>query len=403
MPDIKTRIILNHGEWNEYSGKKAKAGEVVLVKVGTTQAKGQVAEPIWMMKVGDGSTAVQSLPWLVAPAADVYEWAKKANLDAADLPAIPGDKLGLTVTVTGSGNAITNASWDAAKNTITLTKGETFTTKTEFDNHTHVADDITDFETKVTTIVGGMGIASDEVVSDISDRLDTAEGEIDGLQTAVSTTIPGLINEKVSQSAYDAKIAELGKADSDLDTAVKAAQADATAAKTAIEAFLDESAATDDVINTLKEIQAGLDAGEASAESLLAEINKIKDGTTEVPKATNADTLDGKHANEFAEAGHNHDNVYSKLDHTHTVSEITDYATDVAAKIKVETDARVGAINGLQSQLDTVKGTADSALQQITTTENGGLKVTDKNKIDIDTSIVFVLDGGTASDLDSVG
>lgn len=34
-----------------------------------------------MMKIGDGTTTVQSLPWLVAPAADVHSWAKKSEAD----------------------------------------------------------------------------------------------------------------------------------------------------------------------------------------------------------------------------------------------------------------------------------------------------------------------------------
>lgn len=42
---------------------------------------------------------------------------------------------------------------------------------------------------------------------------------------------------------------------------------------------------------------------------------------------------------------------------------------------------------------------ADSALQEITTTENGGLKVTNKNQIDIDTDVTFVFDCGSASTL----
>lgn len=33
------------------------------------------------MKVGDGTTTVQSLPWLVAPAADVHTWAKKTEAE----------------------------------------------------------------------------------------------------------------------------------------------------------------------------------------------------------------------------------------------------------------------------------------------------------------------------------
>ena len=42
----------------------------------------------------------------------------------------------------------------------------------------------------------------------------------------------------------------------------------------------------------------------------------------------------------------------------------------------------------------------DDKLGEITTTANGGLKVTNKNQIDIDDSILFILDGGTAADLE---
>ena len=42
---------------------------------------------------------------------------------------------------------------------------------------------------------------------------------------------------------------------------------------------------------------------------------------------------------------------------------------------------------------------ADSALQEITTTANGGLKVTNKNQIDIDTNIVFVFNCGSSTEL----
>ena len=40
---------------------------------------------------------------------------------------------------------------------------------------------------------------------------------------------------------------------------------------------------------------------------------------------------------------------------------------------------------------------ADTALQEITTTANGGLIVTGKNKIDIDNTVTFVFDCGNAS------
>ena len=42
---------------------------------------------------------------------------------------------------------------------------------------------------------------------------------------------------------------------------------------------------------------------------------------------------------------------------------------------------------------------ADSALQEIKTTANGGLKVTNKNQIDIDTNVVFVFNCGSSTEL----
>lgn len=178
-------------------------------------------------------------------------------------------------------------------------------------------------------------------------------------------------------------------------------------------------------------------------------------------------TDSGKKATDFAEASHNHDGVYAPIDHKHdddyaakghkhTVSEIEDYATDVAGKIdaKISThststphlttedvngqidtklnaydtssiadgkyvaketyntftgqyaDDKQGIEKSIADEAD-ARADADTQLQaaidgklgEITTTTNGGLKVTHKNQIDIDDSIVFILDGGTAADL----
>lgn len=57
--------------------------------------------------------------------------------------------------------------------------------------------------------------------------------------------------------------------------------------------------------------------------------------------------------------------------------------------------------DGLASNYATAaQGTkADSALQEITTTANGGLKVTNKNQIDIDTDVVFVFNCGSSTEV----
>lgn len=141
---LNTRIQLKHGTLAEWQAGKynkteyLKAGEVAIVTLGTDvetnhPADGTNTHPV-LFKVGTGSHYFDALPWASALAADVYDWAKKPSLDANDLPNIPGAKFGLTVTVTGTGNAITAASWDATSKTITLTKGETFATKQELED-----------------------------------------------------------------------------------------------------------------------------------------------------------------------------------------------------------------------------------------------------------------------------
>lgn len=183
---LLTRIIMNHGEWASYAGKVARDGEVIYVKVGTTQAKGNVSEPIWMQKIGDGKTEVKNLPWVVAPAADVYEWAKKANPDWNDfdfttIPVIPGPSLGITVSVVGNGNAVTDASWDATTKTLTLTKGETFVTKSGFDGHTH---SITATDDDVIIATGG------ELSVDVKHKKELGEGESYTTATTEATQAP---------------------------------------------------------------------------------------------------------------------------------------------------------------------------------------------------------------------
>lgn len=161
---LNTRIQLKYDTWSNWSNNTVagKGGNLILKKgelgiceiPASTNAGQSTSEPVILFKVGtyDGvnentKTAFKDLPWISALAADVHAWAKKPTLDANDLPTIPvaklpeipGDKLGITVTVTGSGNAITNSSWDANTKTLTLTKGENFLKASEFHDTTYSA------------------------------------------------------------------------------------------------------------------------------------------------------------------------------------------------------------------------------------------------------------------------
>ena len=127
---LHTRIQLKYDTYANWTGDVGKAvvlkaGEVGICTIPAgTNAEGIQNPPHVMMKVGDGSTAFEALPWTSAKAADVHAWAKQASLP---------------VETTGEGNAVTAIAWDAAKNGLKVTLGEKFATAAELKA---VADDV---------------------------------------------------------------------------------------------------------------------------------------------------------------------------------------------------------------------------------------------------------------------
>lgn len=91
---LKTRIINKHASLADWQNSSLvlKEGEIALAKVTTAvkDDKGNIIYvPRYLMKVGEGGNKTfKDLQWLVAPASDVYAWAKKANLDLADIPTM---------------------------------------------------------------------------------------------------------------------------------------------------------------------------------------------------------------------------------------------------------------------------------------------------------------------------
>lgn len=82
---FNTRIQLKYDTWDNWTSTAGKTlvlkqGELATVYVpGNTNSGQTTNEPAFLMKVGDGTTKFESLPWVYAKAADVYEWAKAAT------------------------------------------------------------------------------------------------------------------------------------------------------------------------------------------------------------------------------------------------------------------------------------------------------------------------------------
>ena len=241
------------------------------------------------------------------------------------------------------------------------------------------------------------------------------------------------------------------------DAAIKAAKDAADSANAKIDAFMSNEAAVEGAIDTLVEINKYITEDTNAFTQLSASVEDVIDGTTPVAKATNADKaadadkLGGANASDYlkkadatgyadiltktdaaglyqakgnyatAEQGAKADtavqpaaldNYYTKAIADATFMDSNETSNAIDAKITAlnlattyepigaETRANAYA-DGLASNYATAAqgAKADSALQSITTTANGGLKITGTNQVDIDTDVIFVFNCGSASEV----
>lgn len=165
--------------------KYLKAGEAAVVVVDTWKldAQGnQILVPTCLMKIGDGNTKFDSLNWIAAQAADVYDWAKQsAFFTGEEITTTPPNDDGESYT----GNAYTSIEWDSTLNNgkggLKLVKGTQFATKAELDAALDAfggdLDAITDNNTKYTFSIPTEGDHAGELaVTEINYVNGEAEG-----------------------------------------------------------------------------------------------------------------------------------------------------------------------------------------------------------------------------------
>lgn len=237
-----------------------------------------------------------------------------------------------------------------------LVQAKTFTTTQTGGIRLDLAD--------LTEYVGAIPEASEatDIVGYIQEKTagiatDTALEELTGRVSKNETDIAGLVADHLvaaDKTELEGKIAEAAGA-------AGAAQGTADAAKAAIDAFLKEADATEKAVDTLKEIQAELAEGEASAASMLAEINALK----EIDNATQAE-LDAALVTVNGEIG-------KKADKT-TVEGIEGRvanleAIDVATKGYVD-QAETDAVNAAKSYTDGIDTALKARLDALESTDH---------------------------------
>lgn len=185
-----------------------------------------------------------------------------------------------SVEVTGDGNAITAAVYDAAGRKLTLTKGATYMTAADVDG-------------KISTAVGALGsdaegnayanvkdyvdaktsgIATDTALSELAGKVSTAEGEIDALQTAIAD------GGSVANAIADAK-----KAGTDAATSAAAAQATADSKTTMAEVEAKNYATKTEAQGYANAKDTAISAAKAAADAAQADVDALEGKVGTVP------------------------------------------------------------------------------------------------------------------------
>lgn len=188
-----------------------------------------------------------------------------------------------SVEVTGEGNAITAAAYDASGRKLTLTKGATYMTAADVDS-------------KISTAVGTLGndaeghayanvkayvdaktsgIASDAALTALSGRVDTAEGKITALENANKEGGAVANAIKNAQDAADAAQTAADNAKAAADTA----QADVNTLKGKVGTIAEGKT----VAGLISDVQKAADDAQADADAAQADVNALKGKVGAVP------------------------------------------------------------------------------------------------------------------------
>lgn len=418
-----------------------KAGEIAFAteSIDTTVDGVAIKQPIVLAKIGDGSKTFSQLPYsFYAKASDVHAWAKAAKapdeLDTKYSFALVDGKLQITETtytdgVAGAPNVLplidvaTQEELNAVEAALNTKIGDLTTLSTE--KKTNLVEAIN--EVRQAVEVGGTGsVVSVGKAHDDANKQTTYTVKQGGNDVAEAIIVPDAYDDTslaakvaANETAIANETTRATGAEELLGERLTATEGVANSAKSAIDAFLNENAVSDNVVNTLKEIQEGLDAGEESAASLLAEINKLKDGTTPAGKAT-ADAAGNVITETYATKTALEEEV-NKIVAGTTVAGKAMYATyDQKGSVIDETYATKEDMNSLGVEVTSMSGVirgygdivthnvaefataaqgakANSAIQSVTSVAGNGITATTTNNavvIDWDSTITFVFDAG---------
>ena len=321
--------------------------------------------------------------------------AKKAGTDAA--AALNDYKTEVSLAIENEAKAHENAI-EAVEATIgDVAEGKTVVQMIA-DAKSEASYDDTALAGRVAAIEGDYLVEADK--TELSNAITAETTRATGIETGLRTDVDAIKGDYLKAADKTA-----------LESKITTAQDTANTAKEAIDAFLKEADATETAIDTLKEIQAELDANEDGAAAMAARIKQLEDENhaTSAELETAVNDLDAEIAKKA-----NASDVTALDGRVATLEGITHVTAEQIATAKSEaiaaaaTDATTKADAALASAkayadqaeadaLQAAKDYADSLEHKDTTYSAGkGLVLGEGNVFAIDESVVFVLDGNLA-------
>lgn len=365
MAEIKTlntRIINKHitleqantGTWKPYEG------EIVLARVDTQKPNGHggvTVVPTYLMKVGainpetNDLFEIKDLQWTHALASDVYGWAKQSKLAINDPDASDVSKNVITnIVATDTGITITRASVATSDALTTANQAIEALQGALAQEVADRTDADTILEGKIKTINDSLDGTTE---GGIGKRLEAVEGVAAGAASKASdletvfntykeTTVPGLLDDKVDDSTYNAKMAQIDtaigttlpnaitEAANGAKSAVIGASGDAKTADTiyGAKAYADDAATT--------KASAAQSAAEATAASALAAAKTELQGNIDKLSGT---VTTNESANSTAHTTFTND-IAALKEKVNNVSNVMDFV-GVASSVTVDEDTKV--------------------------------------------------------------
>lgn len=452
---LNTRILLKYDTYEAWLSNNPilKKGEVAIATIPSNQ-DGVVNAPSTLIKIGDGTSDYKTLKFLSGLAADVHGWAKAENKPAYEAGEITGidayianyvnDQMGISVD--------TDTQYQIVKvddyNYKLQSKGKTDEAWADVENSViEIPNDTAAIEalqglvgekavaTQITEAIAALKLAETYEAKGEAAKVQAVLGEY---QTANDAAVKKVADDLAAE-AVAARAAE--KANADAIDAIEASIGTVADGKTVVKMIEDAQAAAtyDDTALagrvTANETAIGtLNANAETAGSVDYKIAQAVAAIMENPDETMNSinelvTWCNDHAEDALELSNqvtaNKDDI-AALDllvgDTAVATQISDA---IAAALKIEgvdkyalaadLTAAIGRVAALEAKAhehankDVIDGITadqvtawDGAVQSVTTTENGGLKVsrTDNDvTVDIDDTLTWIFDCGTSENI----